>query len=189
NSARFVASKLWRMLASDTDPSAPALDRLMAAYGPGRDLKALTKAILLDPEFGDRAGTLVNTPIEWLIGVVRALNAPIDDPALLEAIVVALTVMGQRPFYPPSVGGWPSGQAWLSTGSISVRAWAADKFTQSGDLSVVEEAAPGDRIDAAGYLVGIGGWTDRTVAALKDLVDDPKRLVACAVNSPEYLTA
>jgi uncharacterized protein (DUF1800 family) len=189
NSAVFVATKLWRMLASDTDPSTATLDRLVSAYGPGRDLKALTKAVLLDPEFADRAGTVVNTPVEWLIGVVRSLKAPIDDPDLLEAIVVALTVMGQRPFYPPSVGGWPSGQAWLSTSSISARAWAADKFTKSGDLSVVEQAATVDRVDAAGYLLGIGAWTDRTVAALKPLVHDPRQLVAAAVNTPEYLTS
>jgi uncharacterized protein (DUF1800 family) len=189
NSARFVASKLWRMLASDTDPSAPTLDRLVSAYGPRRDLKALTKAILLDPEFAERAGTVVNTPVEWLVGVVRALKAPIEDPELLEAIVVALTVMGQRPFYPPNVGGWPSGQAWLSTSSISARAWAADKFTQSGDLSTVEEAAPSDRVDAAGYLLGIGAWTDRTTAALKPLINEPRQLVAAAVTTPEYLTS
>ena len=56
-------------------------------------------------------------------------------------------------------------------------------------MSTVDDAAKGDRIDAAGYLIGVGAWTDRTVAALKDLVDDPKRIVAAAVNSPEYLTA
>jgi uncharacterized protein (DUF1800 family) len=188
-SAPFVAAKLWRMLASDTDPSAATLDRLVSAYGPGRNLKALTKAILLDPEFADRAGTVVNTPVEWLIGVVRALKAPIDEPELLNEIVVALTVMGQRPFYPPNVGGWPSGQAWLSTSSISARAWAADKFTRSGDLSLVEQAAPGERIDAAGYLIGIGAWTDRTAAALKPLVNQPQQLIAAAVNTPEYLTS
>ena len=189
NSAHFVASKLWRMLASDSDPSAPMLGRLVSAYGPGRDLKSLTKAILLDPEFADRAGTVVNTPAEWLIGVVGALKAPIDDPELLEPVVVALTVMGQRPFYPPNVGGWPSGQAWLSTSSISARAWAADKFTKSGDVSVVEQAAAGDRIDAAGYLLGIGAWTDRTAAALKPIANNPRRWVAAAVNTPEYLTS
>jgi uncharacterized protein (DUF1800 family) len=63
NSAGFVASKLWRMLASDTDPSAPTLQRLVSAYGPGRDVKSLTKAILLDPGSADRAGTVVNTPV------------------------------------------------------------------------------------------------------------------------------
>jgi uncharacterized protein (DUF1800 family) len=180
---------MWRMLASDSGPSASTLDRLVSAYGNGRDLKALTKAVLLDPEFSGQAGTVVNTPVEWLIGVVRALKAPIDDPQSLEPIVVALTVMGQRPFYPPNVGGWPHGQAWLSTSSISARAWAADKFTKSGDVSVVEDAAPSDRIDAAGYLMGIGAWTDGTAAALKHLVNEPRQLVAAAVITPEYLTS
>ena len=34
NSAHFVASKLWRKLASDSDPSAPTLGRLRSWTGP-----------------------------------------------------------------------------------------------------------------------------------------------------------
>ncbi len=187
--APFVAGRLWRQLASDKSPSPEALGRLVDAYGPGRDLKALTKAILSDPEFATSTGTIVTAPIEWMVGLIRALKVPIDDPVFLNAILLALEMMGQRPFYPPNVNGWPSGQAWLSTTSTAARVWAADKFVTLGDLSTVEDAATGDRIDAAGYLIGVGAWTDRTVAALKDLVDDPKRIVAAAVNSPEYLTA
>ena len=108
---------------------------------------------------------------------------------MLEPVLVALTVMGQRPFYPPNVGGWPNGQAWMSTSSISARAWAADTFTKSGDLSTVEQAAASDRVDAAGYLIGIGSWTDRTAAALKPLADNPRQLVAAAISTPEYLTS
>ena len=66
---------------------------------------------------------------------------------------------------------------------------AADKFTKSGDVSVVEQAAGGDRIDAAGYLLGIGACTDRTAGALKPIANDPGRLVAAAVSTPEYLTS
>jgi hypothetical protein len=40
-----------------------------------------------------------------------------------------------------------------------------------------------------GYLIGIGSWSDRTVAALNPLVDRPVQLVAAAVNTPEYLTS
>jgi uncharacterized protein (DUF1800 family) len=97
--------------------------------------------------------------------------------------------MQQRPFYPPDVNGWPHGQAWLSTTSTTARVWAAEKFAALGDLSTVEDAAKDDRMDATGYLIGVGGWTDRSAAALKGLVDDPKRLVAAALNTPEYLTA
>src|ERR1700761_4663761 len=50
-SASYVAGRLWQQLAADTAPSPAALDRLVTAYGPGRDLKALTTAILTDPEF------------------------------------------------------------------------------------------------------------------------------------------
>jgi uncharacterized protein (DUF1800 family) len=188
-SARFVAAKLWQQLASDNPPSAAVLDRIVAAYGKGRDLKALTKAILMDPEFSTSAGTVVNTPVEWMIGVLRALKVPIDKRDILDPVIVALSVMGQRPFYPPNVGGWPRGQAWLTTTSTAARVWAADKFTQMGDLSAVEDRALGERIDATGYLLGIGTWSDRTVAALKPLVGDPPGLVAAAVNSPEYLTS
>jgi hypothetical protein len=53
----------------------------------------------------------------------------------------------------------------------------------------VEQAAQGDRIDAAGYLLGIGAWTDRTAAALKGLADNPRKLIAAAVTTPEYLTS
>jgi uncharacterized protein (DUF1800 family) len=189
SSAAFVAGKLWLQLASDTAPSPAAVDRIVAAYGPGRDLKALTKAILTDPEFVSAAGSVVNTPVEWLMGVVRALKVPVETPEILDSIVTALAVMGQRPFYPPNVGGWPHGYGWLSTTSTAARVWVADKFAEKGDLSMIENTPSGDRIDATGYLIGVGAWTDRTVAALKPLVSNPRELVAAAVNTPEYLTS
>jgi hypothetical protein len=58
-----------------------------------------------------------------------------------------------------------------------------------GDLSVVESAPESDRVDAAGYLFGVGSWSDRTASALKPLAGRPTDLVTAAVNSPEYLTS
>lgn len=187
-SAAFVAGRLWRQLASDEPASPAALDRLVAAYGPRRDLRALTKAVLLDPDFAAAAGTMVCSPVEWTVGVIRSLSVPLDDSHLLDAILIALTVMRQRPFCPPDVNGWPAGPAWLSTIGTAARVWAAEKFAGLGDLSMVEEAASTDRVDAVGYLLGVGEWTDRTAAVLRDLAYDPRRIVAAAVNSPEYLT-
>lgn len=187
-SAPFISSKLWRLLAADTDPAPATRDRLVAAYGPNRDLKALTKAIFVDPEFIAGAGTAVVTPVDWLIGMLRSLAVPLDGPQTLTACDVVLKVMGQRPFAPPDVDGWPQGRVWLSNTSAAARVWAADRFVPLGDLSMVEQAPAGDRIDAAGYLLGIGAWSDTTAAALKPLAGRPDRLVAAAVNTPEYLT-
>ncbi|MCV7251514.1 MULTISPECIES: DUF1800 domain-containing protein [Mycobacteriaceae] len=185
----FVAGKLWRLLASDTPAPPDVLDRLVAAYGPNRDLKALTKAVFLDPAFTASAGSMVTQPIEWLVGMLRSLAVPLGSPDAVAGTNVVLTVMGQRPFFPYDVGGWPRGQVWLSSTSTAARVWAADKFVPMGDISVVQEAAPTDRVDAAGYLLGIGAWSDSTAAALKPLHDNPVRLVAAAVNTPEYLTS
>ncbi len=194
-SAEYIAARLWQQLASDEPPSPQALDRLVSAYGPGRDLRALTRAILTDDDLtrddqnSAAQNSKVNTPIEWLVGVIRALRVPIDDPKQLKIAETTLRALGQRPFYPPSVGGWPRGQAWLSTASAEARLRAASRLANAGDLSIIEGAAPGDRIDAAGYLIGVGAWSDRTADALEPLVRRPPQLVAVAVNTPEYLTS
>jgi uncharacterized protein (DUF1800 family) len=188
-SAQHVCTRLWQQLASDAPPSPQALDRLVTAYGPARDLKALTRAILTDDEFTSGRATIVNTPIEWLVGMIRTLHVPIGTRARLKLIDTTLTELGQRPFYPPDVGGWPHGRVWMSTASAQVRMYAAGQLARAGDLSIVEDAAAGDRIDAVGYLIGVGAWTDRTIAALKPLTRRPVQLVAAAVNTPEYLTS
>ncbi|WP_309226857.1 MULTISPECIES: DUF1800 domain-containing protein [unclassified Mycolicibacterium] len=188
-SPEFIAGTLWRLLASDLPASPDTLTRLAAAYGPNRDLKALTKAVVLDPEFTKAAGTLVSTPVEWLMGIVRALAVPLDDDHVVADLDQVLRVMGQRPFYPPDVGGWPRGQLWLSTNSAAARVWAANRLIPLSDISAVEKMAASERIDGVGYLFGIGAWSDRSAAALNPLVDDPHRLVAAAVITPEYVTS
>jgi uncharacterized protein (DUF1800 family) len=188
-SPQHVVGRLWQQLASDTPPSSQALDRLVTAYGPGRNLRALTHAILTDDEFVASRAAKVNTPVEWLVGVVRTLGVSVDAPARLKMVNSTLHAMGQRPFYPPDVGGWPHGRVWMSTASADVRMRAASQLARAGDLSTVEDAAANDRIDAVGYLIGVGAWSDRTVKALEPLVSRPVQLVSAAVNTPEYLTS
>jgi uncharacterized protein (DUF1800 family) len=162
---------------------------LVTAYGPSRNLGSLTRAILTDDEFIRSRAAIVNAPVEWLVGVVRTLQVPIDKPARLKMIDSTLRALGQRPFYPPDVGGWPHGRVWMSTASADVRMRAASQLARAGDLSSIEDAAVDDRIEAVGYLIGVGAWSDRTANALTPLADNPVQLVAAAVNSPEYLTS
>ncbi|WP_343601202.1 DUF1800 domain-containing protein [Mycobacterium sp.] len=188
-SPRYIAGRLWQQLATDDPPSAQALERAVTAYGPQRDLRALTRSILTDDEFLRSRAAVVNTPVEWLVGVIRTLQVPLGTPARLNMADATLKALGQKPFYPPTVGGWPRGRVWLSTASAGVRLRAATNLARAGDLSDIDDAAAPDRIDAVGYLIGIGQWSDRTVAALRPLVRRPLQLVAAAVNTPEYLTS
>ena len=99
-SPQYVAGRLWQQLASDTPPSPQALDRLVTAYGPGRNLRALTRAILTDDEFIGSRAAIVNTPVEWLVGVIRTLRVPVDTPARLKMVDATLRGAGAATVLP-----------------------------------------------------------------------------------------
>jgi uncharacterized protein (DUF1800 family) len=183
----YLATRMWGQLASDTTPSAAVVDRLVSAYGPKRDIGALLTALLTAPEFAAAQNSIVVTPVEWLVGVVRSLRVPIKTDADAVKLTRVLRGLGQVPFFPPSVAGWPSGQAWLSTAAVNVRMQAALSLTRAGDLSALDGTAP-SRVDAVGHLLGVGSWSARSAAVLRAAASDPERLVAVAVNTPEYLT-
>lgn len=187
-SARFVATRLWHRLASPASPAPALLERLVRAYGPGRDLRALLGALLEAPEFGAAAGTLVISPVEWLVGAVRALDVPVDTDQALLPLLRVLRSLGQVPFYPPSVAGWPSGQAWLSTASVNTRLTAARSLAAAADLSAIAALSQGSRVEAVAHRLGIPTLTDRTANVLADAATSPTRLVTLALNTPEYLT-
>jgi uncharacterized protein (DUF1800 family) len=188
-STNYIAVRLWQQLASDQPPPSATLQRLAKAYGPNRDLNALTTAILTDPDFLENSATVVTSPVDWLIGMLRAVRVQELDTKQIELVARTLKLLGQLPFYPPDVGGWPRGQAWLSSSAVNLRMQVARALVADGDVSSVTDAALSDRIDAAGYLIGVGAWSDRSVDALKPLEQNPTLLVAAAVNTPEYLTS
>ncbi|MCW2525300.1 MAG: hypothetical protein JWM76_160 [Pseudonocardiales bacterium] len=186
-SARHITSRMYRQFVSDRDPSPAVVNRMVAAYGHRRDLSSLIRTLFTDPSFDAGAGSYVIGPVEWLVGAVRALGLRPAPGAPARTLLAVLRSLGQVPFYPPNVSGWPSGQAWLSTSAADLRVRAATALVRGVDLSAIEATAPSDRIDAVGYRLGIGSWSARTVAALRPSLDRPPQLVAVALNSPEYL--
>ncbi len=66
-------------------------------------------------------GNRVASPIEFAVGAVRALE--ILDPAPSTPVLADWCArLGQDLFYPPNVGGWPGGRAWITTRSAIGRA-------------------------------------------------------------------
>ena len=144
------------------------------------------RALLLDPAYASATGSLVASPVEWVVGAMRTLRVPTDDATVKKA-AAAMRALGQLPFYPPNVSGWPSGQAWLSTASATTRVQTATLLARAGDLHEVTDAAPAARVEAVRHLLGIPTLTARTAAELRTHVNDPQRLVASALVSPENL--
>jgi uncharacterized protein (DUF1800 family) len=187
----FIASRMWFRLASSDPIPADTLGRLTAAYGSAHDLTALARAVFADPRFTAQTAryALVKQPVEYVVGVLRALKiTPPADGAAKQSVILraALNGLGQLPFTPPNVGGWPSGRLWLTTAATQARITFAQWAAATGDISQVADAAPSARIDAAAHLLGIDAFSDRTRSALADVAANPAALVECALLSPEY---
>jgi uncharacterized protein (DUF1800 family) len=183
-SPQFLARRVWTRLVSDDPPDAPTLAALVAAYGPGHDVTALVRAAVTSPAFRDPASVLVVEPVLWLVRTLRALAVPASKvPAA--ALAAGLTGLGQVPFDPPNVGGWPAGTPWLTTSAALARMNLATQLVEVGDLGPVVAAAPAARVAATADLLGLPPFTDRTATALAPLASSPPALVAGALASPE----
>jgi uncharacterized protein (DUF1800 family) len=177
---RFVAARLWFRYASSTTPVPTATaEKMIAAFPvPARMLGALFQ----DEAFPASAGQLVKQPVEWLVGAVRQLGI---RPATLSPddfrqVVAGLRNLGQVPFAPPSVGGWPAGAAWLTSAAARVRLGLAWRIAGLAHCPATT--------DALAETLAVETWSDRTYAALRS-VTEPRLLLTLGLASPEYLVS
>jgi uncharacterized protein (DUF1800 family) len=184
--ARFLAGRLWHRFASGDPLPEATRDRLVAAYGTAHDVSAMLAALLTDDAFLAARGQLVKQPVEWAVGAVRQLGIDVDVLARMRG---GLRAMGQVPLRPPSVGGWPSGPAWLTTSSLQARLRVAAALAGALPERTTALLATGDtdaRLAALARLLAVDAWTDRTRQALTPAAARPRRLVTLALASPEY---
>lgn len=186
-SAPFVLGRLWNQLVSDAGMDDATRAVAVHAYGPDRDIATGVAAMLTSTGFDRAVGTRVVGPVEWAVGVARAVRAPAGDTTE-RTLAHAVQALGQLPFHPPSVGGWPAGQAWLSSATVDARWRWGGAVVALGDVDTVASAAPASRLDAAAHLLGVAGWSDRSATALKPFAARPPDLVTAAAMTPEYLT-
>jgi uncharacterized protein (DUF1800 family) len=179
----FLASRIWLRYGSGEPATAAGTRRLTAA---GRNATAMLTALCTDPAFPATAGHLVKQPVEWLAGAVRQLG--INPTEQRRQMLATLRALGQVPLRPPSVGGWPSGAAWLTTSSAQTRLRSGQALAALAPKAVdtLTAAARTDRLDALARLLVVDAWTDRTAAALSGAAADPRRLLALGVATPEY---
>ena len=118
--APYVAGKLFRFFAYEEMESglADALGRVLRDSG--YDLRPVLKTILRSRAFYSRKaiGAQIKSPIQLVIGTVRLLG--IDLPPL-QMLQRGLQQMGQVPFNPPNVRGWPGGQSWINSATLFAR--------------------------------------------------------------------
>ena len=185
--AQFIAERIWYRFISDTVPL-PATNRIKVSFAK-RDIASAIRAVATSPAISDPQYSQVKPPMDWFVSVCRALSITPSKLSKPDQALNFLDKLGQLPFSPPNVGGWPAGEAWLTAGSAQYRLQLAQILLAQGDLSSIKESPITNRVDALADLLGLPLWSARTENALSGATNDPARLFLLGVSSPEYLVS
>ena len=181
-SYRWICTRTWSRFAR-TITNDPIVSTLMTTYAEQLNVGALMTAIFNSPSFLQTKGELVKQPVEYVVGALRALKLRADNQIYLGY----LQALGQLPFEPPNVGGWPVDDGWLTTAASYTRMRFARYVASHGDLSTVADEPAASRADAAAHLLSVDGWGAQTRVALAQVAHDPESLVTLALCAPEYV--
>jgi len=134
--ATFVTTKLWREFVSDTpDPAliAPIAAQFRASH---YDIKVALSRIFLSDAFwsDDKRGVLVKSPVEFVVGTLRAFDIGYDNT---EPFAAQVRTLGENLFYPPNVKGWPGGTTWINSSTLLARKQFVEQLFRA-----TEAAAP-----------------------------------------------
>lgn len=184
--AKFITERLWyRFMSSMNELKDPTLADAFRE----RRIDLLVQAMGRHAALDDPAHSMVKSPVDWFVSVCRALNITPSRFSNLAVIRNNLNQLGQHPFYPPNVGGWPADQAWLSTSAAQYRISFATALIKEGDLTPISKIPQRERMNALADWLGVAEWSSRTRLALRGSLNDPARLALLGICSPEYVVS
>lgn len=183
--APHVVARLWSRLARPAGPDDEVVVELAETFATDLDVGGLRRRMFEHADFlaASTRMALIKTPVELVVGSARALRLPLDRRHLR-----VLAALGQLPFNPPDVAGWPTNEGWLSTSSALTRLHLAHTMAAEADLSAVDGLAANERPEALARLLGVAEWSRTTRAALV-AADDPVAALTVALAAPEHLLA
>ncbi len=118
--ASFIVRELWLEFVSET-PDPPTVERLAAQFrNDGYQIEPLVRSLLLTDQFWAPSGwgTMVKSPVVLAVGTARLLGL---GPADAAPVAAAVPPMGEQLFNPPTVKGWPTGDAWITSATLVAR--------------------------------------------------------------------
>ena len=187
NSALFIAERIWYRFVSSQEPL-PQNHPMVKAFA-NRDLSALMNSLIESSAFSQEKNSMVKSPIEWFVGLCRALAITPSQLPSPTKLYNYLEMLSQVPFSPPNVGGWPADQAWLSSASAQYRVSFATSIIGQANLDELTAISLVKRPAYLADLLGVVEWSTRTSYAMRAVRDNPQKLLVIAACSPEYVVS
>ncbi len=133
--AMTIANKFWSLFINDSAPDEAVTQVWAKQFRNAKyDIKTLLKAVISSDAFwsDDNKGRLTKSPVDLVIGSLRALPPKKSNLFTTENLEGILKNLGQNLFDPANVKGWKSGYAWIDAETIMVRSSMVNKLT--GDV-------------------------------------------------------
>lgn len=149
--AEFLTDKLWAEFVGTPLDKQRRRKLVRQFQHSGRSIRTLVGAILRAPQLYDRLDEpdMVKSPVVMVAGLLRVNGWGVDRTSWADW----LTLMGQRPFAPPSVAGWDGGSAWCSTTGFRTRfVIATEVLDAKKGLQPVASGSVPITLDPAGHL-------------------------------------
>jgi hypothetical protein len=117
---KFIAGELFKFYAYDDIDSELSFALGQTLYGNHYQLRPLLRTILTSKAFysTQSVGVQIKSPVQLVVGTLRMLGLQMPPT---QALASALNQMGQLPFMPPNVRGWPGGRMWINTSTLFIR--------------------------------------------------------------------
>jgi uncharacterized protein (DUF1800 family) len=184
---KFIPERLWYRFISSANPM-PANFSAVEAFS-SRDISSAVKAMAADQSMQDPKFAQVKSPVEWFASACRALELTPSQLTTTSKLNNYLSKLGQIPFSPPSVGGWPADEAWLSSASAQYRIDFATWLVKQSSLRGLLEFSESRRLVESANWLGVGEWSTRTQLALRSSISNPRDFAILALCSPEYVVS
>ena len=141
--AQFIAAKVWREFVSP-HPEPQEVKRWAGVFRDARyEVKPLLRAALTSDAFwsAENRAVLIKSPVDLVVGTLRTFGI---HPFDLRPAVFACAALGQNPFSPPNVKGWPGGEAWINSATLLGRKQWIDRLFRGSDPMMAADAAPSE---------------------------------------------
>lgn len=141
--AEFICRKLYAFFVTE-EPDG-ILVRNLATMLRENDfnLRPVIGALLCSRAFfrPEVVGGRIKSPVELVVGTARLLGM---RPPGVKRIMAALNQMGQTPFMPPNVKGWPVGRDWINSATLLARYNTGVTLAGLVDVDRIIPDAPAD---------------------------------------------
>ena len=190
--SKYIAGRFWDFFVSETPNDAVIASLGEVLLSSGYELRPMLRTLFTSRAFysAEMIGAQIKSPVQLLTGSARLLGVRLPPGRMMFQPNGPLMQMGQAPFHPPNVRGWPGGRAWVNTSTLFVRYNCVSRLAD--DVETAEFATAGEAVD-----YWINRLIQRPVASnqrqtlieavgTKPNAESIRRMIRLVVSTPEY---